>query len=137
MTRDEILRFINRNPVCHLATLEEGRPRVRGMFMYRADESGLLFHTAASKSLAVQVRDGSPVEACFQDSDTQIRVSGVAETVTDPALKKEIVSARPFMQPWIEKYGFDLLVVFRVKDCAYATWTMETNFEPTSFQALS
>ena len=24
MTREEIIRFLNQNPVCHLATLEEG-----------------------------------------------------------------------------------------------------------------
>jgi pyridoxamine 5'-phosphate oxidase len=136
MNREEILPFLNRNPVCHLATLEDGRPRVRGMFMYRADAEGLLFHTGASKSLARQVVDGAPVEVCFNDPDTQIRVSGVAEVVTDMALKKEIVSARPFMQPWIEQYGFDLLVVFRVKHCAAAVWTMKTNFEPTDYRPL-
>ena len=136
MTREEILRFLNKNPVCHLATLENGRPRVRGMFMYRADEQGLLFHTGAGKSLARQVQNGAPVEVCFNSDDLQVRIAGVAEIVDDLALKKEIVSARPFMQPWIEKYGYALLVVFRVKNCAAATWTIQTNFDPTSFQEI-
>lgn len=136
MTREEILRFINRNPVCHLATVEEGRPRVRGMFMYRADDTGLIFHTGTFKSLAQQVRNGAPVEACFNSDDMQVRVAGVAEVVEDMKLKEEIVSARPFMQPWIEKHGYGLLVVFRIVKPAAAVWTMGTNFDPTVYQPI-
>lgn len=136
MTRDDIIRFLNQNPVCHLATLEEGHPRVRGMFMYRADDGGLLFHTGAGKSLAKQIRNGAPVEACFNGNDVQVRVSGTAEIVDDLALKKEIASARPFMQPWIEQYGYDLLVVFRVANCEAVAWTMADNFKPTVYQKL-
>lgn len=136
MTREELIRFLNQNPVCHLATLEDGRPRVRGMFMYRADEQGLLFHTGANKSLAKQVKTGAPMEVCFNSSDMQVRVSGTAEIVADLALKKEIASARPFLQPWIEKYGFDLLVLFRVTKCEATVWTMAANFEPTAYQKI-
>ena len=136
MTREEILRFLNQNPVCHLATLEAGRPRVRGMFMYRADDQGLLFHTGLRKSLTLQVKNGAPVEVCFNGNDMQVRISGVTETIDDLALKKEIVSARPFIQPWVEKYGYELLVVFRVKNCEAAVWTMQTNFEPTAYQKV-
>lgn len=136
MTRDEIVRFLNQNPVCHFATLEEGKPRVRGMFMYRADDRGLLFHTGAGKALAKQIRTGAPVEACFNSSDVQVRVSGTAEIVDDLALKKEIAAARPFMQPWIEKYGFDLLVLFRVTKCEASVWTMAENFKPTVYQKI-
>lgn len=136
MTREDILAFLNQNPVCHLATLDNDRPRVRGMFMFRADEHGLLFHTGASKSLSAQVREGAPVEVCFNSPDLQIRVSGTAEVVDDLALKKEVVSARPFMQPWIERHGYELLVLFRVVRCEVAVWTMQDNFKPTVYQPL-
>ncbi|MGD9611468.1 MAG: pyridoxamine 5'-phosphate oxidase family protein [Kiritimatiellia bacterium] len=136
MTREEILRFINQNPVCHLATLEDGKPRVRGMFMYRADENGLLFHTGAGKSLAKQIRAGAPAEACFNSPDVQVRVAGVAEIVDDLALKKEVVSARPFMQPWIAQYGYDMLVLFRIAQCEAYVWTMADNFQPTAFRKI-
>jgi len=52
------------------------------------------------------------------------------------ALKKEILEARPFMKPWIEQHGYDLLVVFRVTRCKAAVWTMATNFEPTTYKDL-
>ena len=136
MNREEIIPFLNRNPVCHLATLEEGKPRVRGMFMYRADEQGLLFHTGAGKALAKQVRNGAPAEACFNNPDIQIRVSGVVEVVEDRALKEEIVAARPFMQPWVAAHGYGLLVVFRLTKCEATVWTMASNFDATQYQTI-
>ena len=75
MTTAEILKFLNDHPACHLATLENGRPRVRGMLMYRADERGLLFHTGTGKALGRQAQNGAAAEACFNSPETQIRVA--------------------------------------------------------------
>ena len=136
MTSEEIRKFLNAHPMCHLATLENGQPRVRGMLLYRADEQGLIFHTGAGKALAQQVADGALVEACFNSPDTQVRVAGMVQVVTDLELKKEIVAARPFMQPWVAKHGYDLIIVFRVVQCEAAVWTMATNFVPTAYQKL-
>jgi uncharacterized pyridoxamine 5'-phosphate oxidase family protein len=136
MNREQILEFLNANPVCHLATCEGSQPRVRGMMVYRADSSGLIFHTGKSKALYKQLLANKQVEVCFNSQDTQVRVAGVVEIVEDMGLKKEIVEARPFMKPWIEKHGYDLLVVFRVRQCKAAIWTMATNLEPTQYQKM-
>ena len=136
MTTAEILKFLNDHPACHLATLEDGRPRVRGMLMYRADERGLLFHTGTGKALAKQVTDGAPAEACFNSPDLQIRVAGTVQVVDDLELKKEIVAARPFMQPWVAERDYGLLHVFRLVGCEAAVWTMADNFRPTTYQKI-
>ena len=136
MTSSEIMKFLNAHPACHLSTLENGKPRVRGMLMYRADEQGLLFHTGIGKALAKQIQKGAPAEACFNSPELQVRVSGTTQIVDDLELKKEIVAARPFMQPWVAQHGYDLLVVFRIVQCAAATWTMAANFEPTTYRKL-
>jgi pyridoxamine 5'-phosphate oxidase len=136
MTREQILEFLNANPVCHLATCEGKQPRVRGMMMYRADSTGLVFHTGNYKALTKQLLANKLVEVCFNSQDTQVRVAGVAEIVEDMGFKKEIVEARPFLKPWVEEHGYDLLVVFRVTQCQAAVWTMATNFEPTQYQKL-
>jgi len=109
---------------------------VRGMMMYRADASGLIFHTGNYKALAKQLRTNQQVEVCFNSQDTQVRVAGVSEILDDMGLKKEIVAARPFLKPWVEEHGYDLLVVFRVTQCQAAVWTMATNFEPTRYQPM-
>ena len=135
MNREQILEFLNAHPACHLATIENNQPRVRGMLMYRADESGILFHTGTSKSLAKQVTNKA-VEICFNSPDTQIRVAGMAEIVDDLNLKKEVVEARPFMKPWVEQKGYGILLTFRVTHCQATVWTMATNFNPTCYQSI-
>ena len=136
MTSEEIIRFINENLACHLATVEGGKPRVRGMMAYRADQSGVIFHTGTSKALAQQIRKNPLVEACFNSKDKQVRVSGVAEIIEDLALKKEIVAARPFMKPWVEAQGYGLLTVFRITRCEATVWSMAANFESTKYQKI-
>lgn len=140
MKRAEIIQLINTNPVFHLATVEDGQPRVRGMLVYRADEKGILFHTGTGKDVHRQLLANGAVELCFHDwqNNLQVRVRGTAEPVGDQALKEEIVNApgREFLKPWIEKSGYDLLSVFRVRDCQALPWTMESNFAPKEWVAL-
>ena len=136
MTPAEILKFLNDHPACHLATLEDGRPRVRGMLLYRADERGLTFHTGTGKALGRQAQNGAAAEACFNGPELQIRVAGTVQVVDDLELKKEIVAARPFMQPWVAEHGYGLLHVFRLTGCEAAVWTMAYNFRPTTYRKI-
>ncbi len=140
MTKDQVLKLINSNLSCHLATLDENnQPRVRGMLAYRADDEGIIFHTGSSKDLFKQVRDNPLVEACFydRDSQTQVRVSGKASVVYDDDLKREIVTMRPFLKPWVEELGLDVIAVFRITECVASIWTFETNFAPKEYIKLT
>lgn len=140
MTKAEILDLINAYPVFHLATVEKGEPRVRGMLLYKVGREGIIFHTGAMKDVHRQLLQSPAVELCFNDPERhiQVRVRGLAESIDDPELKREIVSApgREFLRPWIEKEGYGLLSVFRVRDCKATAWTMQTNFAPKAFVAL-
>lgn len=137
MNREQILEFLNAHPACHLATCEGSQPRVRGMLLYRADASGLIFHTSRGKAVCRQLLANKMVEVCFHSADTQVRVAGAAELIDDPALKKEIAEARSFVKPWVEKHGYNLLIVFRVTQCKAAVWTMARNFETTQYQKIN
>lgn len=139
MTKEEIIEFINANLTCNLATVEGNQPRVRGMMAYRADETGILFHTGNKKDLYQQVLKNPLIELSFFSPKTnmQIRVSGKAVIIDDMKLKQEIVAARLFMKPWIDQYGFELLIVFKVVDCIAQIWTFETNLAPKEFIKLS
>jgi pyridoxamine 5'-phosphate oxidase len=133
MNPAEVLDFIQANPACHLATTEGDQPRVRGMFLYRADEHGIVFHTGTGKALWGQILANPKVELCFLDSkrNLQVRVEGFAEPLPDPELKEEIVRERSFLKPLVDAHGWDAFAVFRVKLLRAAWWSMETNLEPT------
>ena len=139
MTKEDIIKFINANLVCHLATAEGDQPHVRGMMAYRADEKGIIFHTGNTKDLYKQIRDNPAVEASFFDpkTNTQVRVKGKAVIIYDDNLKREILAARPFLRPWVEELGLEVIVTFRITDCCACVWTFETNFAPKQYVKIS
>lgn len=130
MSKEEIYRIMNENPVLHLATMDGEQPRVRGMLLYRADENGIIFHTASTKDVYQQIMNNPKAELCFQGDGVQVRVSGVLEPVEDEALREEIFQhpTRAFLRTWKEQGIDGLLRVFRMKHGAAVIWTMDTNF---------
>lgn len=138
MTGQEIIELIHRNPAFHLATVEGDQPRVRGMFLYKADASGIVFHSGTMKDVYRQVVNNPKVELCFNDfqNNIQVRVSGILEIVDDNTLKDEICAhpTRQFLRGWRESGTlqdfYSSFVVFRLKNGTATTWTMETNFAP-------
>ncbi|GBD98438.1 general stress protein 26 [bacterium BMS3Abin07] len=140
MNKNEILGFLNTNPVFHLATVEGDKPHVRGMLLYKADEDGIIFHTGKMKDLHRQLTENPHVEMCFNNSNfenlIQVRVSGTVELIEDLELKKEIVQKREFLQRWVEQVGYEPLAVYRMRKCVATVWSMETNFAPKEFVEL-
>ena len=144
MTREEILELINNNPVIFLATAEGDQPRVRGMLLYKADESGIVFHSGTMKDVYRQVLNNPKAELCFNDfkRGIQVRVTGELEIVDDNSLKDEICEhpTRQFLREWREsgtlENFYQSFVVFMLKGGRAATWTMATNFAPKEYIQL-
>ncbi len=132
MTSQEIFELISKQPMFHLATMDGDQPRVRGMMLFRADERGIVFHTASTKDVYRQIKANPKAEMCFSCGEVQVRVTGVLEQNDDPALREEIFAhpSRKFLHAWKEKGIDGLLQVFVMKDCTAVTWTMATNFDP-------
>ncbi len=140
MNKREIFEFLKSNPVFHLATVDGGRPRVRGMLMYRADENGIVFHTGKMRELYKQLTENPTVEMSFNNGSDenliQIRVSGAVELVEDLELKKEIVQEREFLKPFVEQMGYGPLAVYRLKNGTASIWAMKSNLAPKEFVKL-
>jgi pyridoxamine 5'-phosphate oxidase len=140
MNKDEILSFLNANPVFHLATIEGHKPRVRGMLLYRADNDGLIFHTGKMRDLHRQLTENPNVELSFNNNSfedlIQVRVSGTVELVEDLDLKKEIVQKREFLKPFVEQSGYEPLAVYRIRKGVASIWKMKNNFAPKEFVEL-
>ncbi len=131
MKRQEIFELMEKNPVFYLATNEGDQPHVRGMLLYKADEEGIIFHTAESKDLFAQIKANPKVELCFNGGGTQVRVKGILEQIEDEALVEEIYAhpTRQFLRNW-KAQGIDFgLAVFKLKEGKACTWTMAQNFD--------
>jgi len=132
MTKNEVFEFIRNNPVFALATSEDNKPHVRMMLLYRADDNGIIFNTGENKDLYRQLSSNEVVELCFYNAEQglQIRISGSVEEIEDLELKKQVVKDFPFLKEWVDREGYDVLVVYCLKAGKATTWTMETNFKP-------
>lgn len=135
MTKDEILAFVNENPVSFFATAEGNVPHVRAMMTFRANEEGLFVSTFTHKEIYKQVLANPAVELCYfsPDKKTQVRVSGRAEVLNDLELKKQVVQNFPFLKPVIEKEGYDIMGIFRIAGGKATVWSEESAFEPKEF----
>ena len=138
MTKEEVLEFITKNPVFSLATIDGGRPRARMIMMYRADEDGIIFSTGREKDVNKQLQANPAIEMCFHGSEQncQVRIEGTAEVIDDLELKKQIVEDFPFLKPWIEAQGYEVLITYRVRNGKATSWTMETNELPKEYVQL-
>jgi uncharacterized pyridoxamine 5'-phosphate oxidase family protein len=143
MEKNEIFDLIRSNPAFHLATVEGNQPRCRGMFLFRADENGILFHSGSMKEVHNQIVANPKVELCFNDykKGIQVRVSGTLEIVEDNALKDEIAEhpTREFLKPWRSGALSDFYNQFKVYRLAKGkavTWSMATNFDPKTIVEL-
>lgn len=117
MNKKEILEFITKNPIAYMATVdEEGKPRVRAMGTYRADENGIIFSMQTPKDIYKQVKKNPATELCYYANGTQVRVCGQLEELTDQALKEEIAEKRPFLKPGIDEQGWGFVGAFIVRN---------------------
>ncbi len=138
MTKEEVLEFITKNPVFSLATIDGNQPRARMIMLYRADENGIIFSTGREKDVNKQLQANPAVEMCFYSTEQnrQVRIEGAVELLDDLDLKKQIVEDFPFLKPWVEAQGYEVLIAYRIKNAKATTWTMETNFEPKQYVQL-
>ena len=139
MKKEQIFEFLNKTMTFFLATVDGDEPRVRAMLLYKANESGIFFHTGPVKEVYAQILKNPNVQMCFYDpaQNLQIRVRGTLERIEDLGFKKEVANhpTRVFMQSWkayckTEEDFYNMFDVFCLKNGKANVWTFETNFAP-------
>ena len=124
MNKQEVLHFIEVNPVFALATCLNNIPHVRNMALIKADESGIIFNVKKYKPVYQQLIANPNIELCFynKDSGTQIRISGKATEFYDNNIVEEILLKHPDLQNQILKYGRDVIALFVIKAWSAKYW---------------
>lgn len=136
MDHHAIMRFVEDNPDCHLASCDGWEPRVRVVRVFRIDRDGLLFCTGRQKSLHQELRENPRVELCFYDPEslTQIRMRGLVEEWEDQMAKEEAVQALPHLQKWAQRGGWDDLALYHLPRPQVARWSGERALEAPVFE---
>lgn len=135
MSLNDAIEFANENPVTWLATLKEGTPQVRGMWMWFADETGFYFHTGTMKSLHDQLVETPTVQAAFHNpgdgpgQSKMLRVSDKIEFVEDETLEKRLFEERLWLNDVKAKYPNEKIRIFKIASGEAVSWDMSCNCE--------
>jgi pyridoxamine 5'-phosphate oxidase len=136
LKREEILNFVSKNPIFSLATCTHNQPFARMIIMFKADiENGIIFSTWKQKDLYNQLMFNPNVELCFYNNQQgkQVRIKGRVEILEDDYIKKQIGMKFKFLRPQIEKYGYDSMMVCRLKKGKATFWSLATAFEEKTY----
>ena len=109
------LRVVQSDRFPYLATMDGDQPRLRPVSPVRTD--GFVVYVANLKSYhkTAEIAANPKVELCYLDAThDQVRITGLAEIVTDRNLLQEIWDANPLLRQYLGTIDNPLLIVYRI-----------------------
>jgi general stress protein 26 len=98
-----------------LATIDGEQPRVRPVSPVRTDGFTVYVANLRSYHKTAEIEANPRVELCYLDGEhDQVRISGIAEVVSDPALLQEIWDGNPLLRGYLGTIDNPELIVYRV-----------------------
>ena len=118
-TTEEIVplaqRVIRRARFAQLATVEGDQPRVRPVSPVRVD--GFVIYVANLRQYGKtrEIAACPKVELCYLDeAHDQVRITGVAEVLTDAELLREIWDGNPLLRRYLGALENPALIIYRI-----------------------
>jgi len=100
----------------HLATIDGDQPRLRPVSPVRTDGFVVYVANLRSYNKTAEIAANPKVELCYlDDHHDQVRLTGVAEIVTDRALLQEIWDANPLLRQYLGSIDNPALIVYRIR----------------------
>lgn len=127
--RDLALAVIAADKFPMLATLDGDQPRVRPVSPVRTDGFTVYVASLRSSGKTSEIDRTQKVELCYLTPDhDQVRITGIAETITDPALRQQIWDANPLLRAYLKSVDNPEFMLYRVvpKQVRYMReWALE------------
>jgi general stress protein 26 len=100
----------------HLATIDGDQPRLRPVSPVKTDGFTVYVANLRSYHKTAEIAANPKVELCYlSEGHDQVRITGVAEVVTDRALLSEIWDANPLLRNYLGSIDNPALIVYRVR----------------------
>ncbi len=113
--RDLAQAVIQADRFPHLATIDGDQPRVRPVSPVRTDGFTVYIANLRGYHKTVEIAINPKVELCYlDDRHDQVRITGVAEVVTDRELLQAIWDANALLRQYLGTLDNPDLVVYRV-----------------------
>ncbi len=117
-----------------IATMDGDQPRLRPISPVRTE--GFIVYMANLRAYhkTEEIAANPKVELCYLDSGhNQVRITGIAEVVDDPALLAEIWESNPLLRAYLGTPDNPALIIYRItpKYVRYmAEWALEYHIVP-------
>jgi general stress protein 26 len=100
----------------HMATVDGDQPRLRPVSPVKTDGFTVYVANLRSYHKTAEIAANPKVELCYlDDHHDQVRITGIAEVVTDRALLQEIWDANPLLRQYLGTLENPALIVYRVR----------------------
>ncbi len=99
----------------YLASMDGDQPRLRPVSPVRTD--GFVVYVANLRMYhkTAEIAANPKVELCYLDErHDQVRITGVAEVVTEPSVLQEIWDANPLLRHYLGSLDNPALIVYRI-----------------------
>ena len=99
----------------YLASIDGDQPRLRPVSPVRTD--GFVVYVANLKTYhkTVEIAVNPKVELCYlDDKHDQVRITGVAEVVSDRSVLQEIWDSNPLLRQYLGSLDNPMLIVYRI-----------------------
>lgn len=99
-----------------LATIDGDQPRLRPVSPVRTDGFTVYVANLRSYGKTAEIAANPKVELCYCDGDhNQVRITGVAEIVTDRAVIDSIWQGNPLLRAYLGTADNPQLIIYRIK----------------------
>jgi len=113
---DLALAVVRADPFPYLATIDGNQPRVRPVSPVRTDGFTVYVANLRRYHKTVEIAANPNVELCYLDErHDQVRLTGVAEVLTDRAMLQEIWDANPLLRQYLGSIDNPELIVYRIR----------------------
>jgi uncharacterized pyridoxamine 5'-phosphate oxidase family protein len=100
----------------YLATIDGDQPRVRPVSPVRTDGFTIYVANLRMYHKTVEIAANPNVELCYLDEKhDQVRITGIAETVTERPILEEIWDSNPLLREYLGSLDNPALIVYRIR----------------------
>ncbi len=131
---DRALAVIRADRFPHLATIDGDQPRLRPVSPVRTDRFTVSVANLRGYHKTAEIAANPKVELCYLDEQhDQVRLTGVAEVLTDRTVLQEIWDANPLLRQYLGSIDNPELLVYVIRPTRVRfmkEWALEYNEVP-------
>jgi general stress protein 26 len=113
--RELALQVVQSDRFPYLATVDGDQPRLRPVSPVKTDQFTVYVANLRSYGKTAEIAANPRVELCYMNAEhDQVRITGLAEIVTDSQLLEEIWQANPLLRQYLGTIDNPALILYRV-----------------------